>query len=59
MRERLEEQKRAAGEKMVEVKRAGGVTDEAYERMRAILLDIDPAATKEQGGSRPHGSYLR
>jgi Protein of unknown function (DUF3486) len=58
MRARLDEQKRAAGEKMDDLKRTGGLSDESYEAIRAVLLDIDPIATKEQVGSR-HEGYLR
>jgi Protein of unknown function (DUF3486) len=58
MRERLDEQKRAAGEKMGELKRSGGLSDETYDALRALLLGIDPITTKEQSGSR-HEGYLR
>jgi len=47
MRARLDEQKRAAGEKMDEIRRAGGLSDDAYEAIRAALLNINPIATKE------------
>jgi hypothetical protein len=59
MRERLDEQKRAAAEKMGAVKSAGGLSDAAYDAMRAILLDIDPTATKEQQSGSHHARYLR
>lgn len=58
MRARLAEQKRAADKKMTELKSAGGLSNEAYDAMRNILLDIDPTATQEPSGSR-HVGYLR
>jgi Bacteriophage Mu, Gp27 len=42
MRTRLEEQKRAAGEKIEGMKSAGGLSDAAYEQIRAVLLGINP-----------------
>lgn len=59
VRERLDKQKRAADQKMVELKSAGGISDEAYDKMRAILLDIDPTGPKEQQSDSPHTGYLR
>ena len=53
VREKLEEQKRVAGLKMEEIKHAGGLSPEAYDTMRALLLGIDP--TKESGISRHVG----
>ena len=44
MRERLEEQKQAAQGKLTAIKDGGGVSDAAYEKMRAVLLGIDPLA---------------
>lgn len=58
MRQRLDAQKRAAGEKVDEIRRAGGLSDEAYDAIRAALLNIDPTAPKEPIGSRPE-DYLR
>jgi len=59
VRERLDKQKRAADQKMVELKSAGGISDEAYDKMRAILLDIDPTGRKEQQSDSRHTGYLR
>ncbi len=59
MRERLEKQKRAANEKIEGIKRTGGLSDEAYEAMRALLLDIDPTVTNEQQSDSRHTGYLR
>jgi hypothetical protein len=42
---------------MDEIKRAGGLSEEAYDALRAPLLNIDPIATKEQSGSHQAG-YL-
>ena len=59
MRDRLDEQKRAANAKIGELKQAGGLSDEAYEAMRALLLDIDPTATNERQSGERYGGYLR
>jgi hypothetical protein len=60
MRRRLDSEKRAAGEKINELKSQGGLSDEAYDKIRGILLDIDPLSppTNEQSGVHPD-AYLR
>jgi len=52
MRDRLDNEKRRAGQKLDEVKHAGGLTEEAYEAMRNALFDINPFGTH---GMSPHG----
>jgi Protein of unknown function (DUF3486) len=59
MRARLEEQKRAAGDTVDEIKRKGGLDDETYDAIRAVLLGIDPITTKEQQAGSRHEGYLR
>lgn len=59
MRARLDEQKRVADKKMGELKSAGGLSNEAYDAMRNILLDIDPTTTNEQPSGSHHAGYLR
>jgi hypothetical protein len=51
MRDRLDKQKLVAGQRIDEIKQAGGLSGEAYDTIRAVLLGIDPMA-KEQPGSR-------
>lgn len=60
MRDRLNKQKQIASEKIDKIKQAGGLSDEAYDRMRAILLDIDPTSMKDRAGAPSDGDhYLR
>jgi hypothetical protein len=45
MRERLENEKRAAGEKIEEITRDGGLSAEAARAIRAALMGINPLGT--------------
>jgi Protein of unknown function (DUF3486) len=61
MRARLEKQKRDADQTLKEIKGGGGLSDDAYERTRALLLNIDPLSTREQtsGDSGPDSGFIR
>ena len=50
VQERLEKQQRAATTKLTAMKRAGGLSREATEQMRNLLLGINPFAAETDAG---------
>jgi len=59
MRGRLEKQKNAASAKIDEIKLSGGLSGEAYDAIRAVLLGIDPMSKESAKAFDGTGHYLR